>query len=97
MRLTSLFEICLAVDSHMAGVASCIHKVPPTLLLPLQPVWCHGLTSFVTLCLILAIARILGASHLFPGCRTFLLALEPAQEMPLVRFHSGSSIQVINF
>ena len=80
MRLISLHENCLAADSQKGGVAPCTCMLPLTVLMPV----CNELTSFVRLCLHLANACILGTFCLLPSCRFSLLALQPAQELPLV-------------
>ena len=84
MRLTFLRDICLAGDSQKGGVASCIHKIPPAVVLPMWTGWCNGPTSSVRLCLLLASAHILGTFCLLLSCRALLPALDPAQEMPVV-------------
>ena len=80
MRLSFLYENCLAADSQKGGVASCICMLPLTVLMPV----CNELTSFVRFCLHLANARILSTFCLLLSCRSSLLALQSAQELHLV-------------
>ena len=80
MRLSFLYENCLAADSQKGGLASCVCMLPLTVLMPV----CDELTSFVRFCLHLAHACILGTFCLLLSCRSPLLALQPAQELHLV-------------
>ena len=84
MRVTFLYEICLAADSQKGGVAACVCMLPLTFLTPVCMGRFDELTSFVRLCLHLANARILGTFCLLTSCRFSLLALQPAQKLPLV-------------